>query len=198
MKYIIMADGKGTRWQNFNDIPKHLAMINGEPVIKRTVRLLKTIDDGCEVIITSHDPRYEIEGAVRYEPKNNVLEVDRFTCELIEDDITFLYGDTIYSEESIKTISEFKTDSVEFFGNKKSIVAVKIHDSEKFKEAFYKARNLFLDGKLEKCIGWQVYSAFLGRVIHGNDMDKEVAGSMILVNDYDFNTPKEYKELNEH
>ena len=29
MKYIIMADGKGTRWQNYNDIPKHLIEIGG-------------------------------------------------------------------------------------------------------------------------------------------------------------------------
>ena len=72
MKYIIMADGKGTRWQNYNDIPKHLALIDGEPVIKRTVRLIKETDPTSEVIITSHDERYEVEGASRYEPKNNV------------------------------------------------------------------------------------------------------------------------------
>ena len=41
MKYIIMADGKGTRWQNYNDIPKHFIEINGEKIIERTVRLLR-------------------------------------------------------------------------------------------------------------------------------------------------------------
>jgi len=40
MKYIIMADGKGTRWNNFNNIPKHFIEINGEKIIFRTVRLL--------------------------------------------------------------------------------------------------------------------------------------------------------------
>lgn len=193
-----MADGKGTRWKNYNDIPKHLATISGEPVIKRTVRLLKSIDKDCDIIITSHDSRYDVEGAKRYEPKNNVLEVDRFTVELIEDDITFLYGDTVYSEESIKKISEFKTDSVEFFGNKKSIVAVKIHDSKIFTDAFQKVRELFLDGKIEKCIGWQVYSAFLGREVYGDDRDKVIADNMAAINDYDFNTPKEYTKINEN
>lgn len=193
-----MADGKGTRWKNHNDIPKHLAEINGEPVIKRTVRLLNSIDKDCEVIITSHDKRYEIEGAKRYEPKNNVLEVDRFTVELVEDDITFLYGDTVYSEESIKLISEYKTDKVEFFGNSKSIVAVKIHDSVAFSEAFQKVRNLYLDGKIEKCIGWQVYSAFLGREIFGDERDKVISTNMMTINDYDFNTPKEYEKINEN
>ena len=40
MKYIIMCDGKGTRWKNYKDIPKHFVKINGEPLIKRTVRQL--------------------------------------------------------------------------------------------------------------------------------------------------------------
>ena len=196
MKYIIMADGKGTRWQNYNDIPKHLALIDGEPVIKRTVRLIKEADSTSEVIITSHDERYEVEGASRYEPKNNVLEVDRFTFELIEDDITFLYGDTVYSKEGIEKIASFVTDDVEFFGNEKSIVAVKIHDSKSFIDAFQKVRNLFLDGKIEKCIGWQVYSAYLDREIYGDERDKIIGNNMVKVVDSDFNTPKEYITIN--
>ena len=79
MKYIIMADGKGTRWQNYNDIPKHLIEIGGETLLGRTVRLLKEGDPNCDVIITSHDSRYEIPGAQRHEPLNNDLKIDRFT-----------------------------------------------------------------------------------------------------------------------
>ena len=30
MKYIIMADGSGTRWNNYGNIPKHLLKIDGE------------------------------------------------------------------------------------------------------------------------------------------------------------------------
>ena len=41
MKYIIMADGKGKRWNYYNDIPKHLIEIDGETLLERTVRLLK-------------------------------------------------------------------------------------------------------------------------------------------------------------
>ena len=59
MKYIIMADGKGTRWGNYQDIPKHLIQIGGETLLGRTVRLLNEKDPGCEVVITSHDERYE-------------------------------------------------------------------------------------------------------------------------------------------
>ena len=51
MKYIIMADVDGKRWNNYIGIPKHLIEINGEPILARTVRLLKEngIDD---IVIT--------------------------------------------------------------------------------------------------------------------------------------------------
>ena len=91
MLYIIMADGKGLRWNNYNDIPKHLITIDGESLLSRTVRLIKEREPEAEIVITSHNPQYEIDGARRYEPKNNVLEIDRFTAELIDDNICFLY-----------------------------------------------------------------------------------------------------------
>ena len=115
MKYIIMCDGKGTRWNNYKNITKHFIPINGEPLLQRTVRLFKSKDKNSEIIITSHDSNYEIEGAVRYEPKHNVLEIDRFTEELIEDQICFLYGDTYYPEETVDLIIKNKNDVCPYF-----------------------------------------------------------------------------------
>ena len=132
MKYIIMADGKGKRWHNYKNIPKHFIEVNGEKIIERTVRLLNEFDKDSEVIITSHDKRYEINGSKRYEPKHNILEIDRFTNELIEDNICFLYGDTYYSDKAMEKIIKINTDDLLFFGNGKSIVAIKIKDSNVF------------------------------------------------------------------
>lgn len=159
MKYIIMADGKGTRWGNYGNTTKHLFKIKGENLLQRTVRLLKTLGEK-DIVITSHNPKYEVEGAVRYEPKNNVLEIDRFTYELIEDDICFLYGDTYYTEEAIKSIVETKTDEIQFFGNKKSIVAVKIADGEIFKKHVDRVKDKYIKGEIQSCIGWQVYQSY--------------------------------------
>ena len=190
MKYIIMADGKGTRWQNYNDIPKHFIEINGETLLARTVRLLKQGDPGCEVIITSHDPRYEVEGATRYEPKNNHLEIDRFTEELIADNVCFLYGDTYYSEEAAETIIKTEADDILFFGNRRSIVAVKVADGELFRSHVERVRQLFMEGKIEKCIGWQVYQSFMGLPFG----DKKIESKYIILEDSteDFNSPEDY------
>lgn len=190
MKYIIMADGKGTRWQNYNDIPKHFIEINGETLLARTVRLLRQGDPECEVIITSHDPRYEVEGATRYEPENNHLEIDRFTEELIADDVCFLYGDTYYSEEAAETIIKTVADDILFFGNQRSIVAVKVADGELFRSHVDRVRQLFIEGKIEKCIGWQVYQSFIGLPFG----EKKIESKYIILEDSteDFNSPEDY------
>lgn len=191
MKYVIMADGKGKRWNNYDNIPKHFVVINGEMVIQRVVRLIRKFDQDADVIITSHDPRYEIEGARRYEPKNNVLEVDRFTEELIEDNMCFLYGDTYYSEEAMQTIVDTKVDDIQFFGNGKSIVAIKIKDSELFRYHVQNVRKLFLKGEIKQCIGWQVYQSFLNLPFG----IKQIVDKYIYINDntQDFNTPDDLK-----
>lgn len=192
MKYIIMADGKGTRWNNYNDIPKHFIEVNGETILARTVRLLHEFDNEAEVIITSHDPRYEIEGAKRYEPLNNHYEVDRFTEELIEDNVCFLYGDTFYTEDAINTIVNSEVKDILFFGNEKSIVAVKAKDGALFKSHVDRVRKLFIDGKIEKCIGWQVYQSFTGLPF----IEKIIGEKFVVISDNteDFNTPDEYKK----
>lgn len=195
MKYIIMADGKGTRWQNYNDIPKHFIEIGGETLLGRTVRLLNEGDEAADVIITSHDPRYEVPGARRYEPLNNHLEIDRFTEELIEDNVCFLYGDTYYSQEAMDTILNTETEEMIFFGNERSIVAIKVKDGDLFRSHVDNVRRLFLEGKIEKCIGWQVYQSYTGLPFG----EKKIGPSYIVLEDgtEDFNSPEDLAKRKE-
>ena len=190
MKYIIMADGEGTRWNNYHNIPKHLIEIDGETLLTRTVRLLRENDARADIVITSHDPRYEVPGARRYEPQNNHLEIDRFTEELIADDVCFLYGDTFYSESVIQKIADTPAEKLLFFGNERSIVAIKVADGALFRQHVDRVRALFLAGKIEKCIGWQVYQSFEGLPFG----EKTIAADYILIQDgtEDFNSPADY------
>lgn len=187
MKYVIMADGKGTRWNNFNEIPKHFIEIDGERIIDRCVRLLKENDSSCEIIITSHDPRYDIPGTTRYEPLNNILEIDRFTSELICDNICFMYGDTYYSENAIKTVTETPAEDILFFGNSRSIIAVKVSDGGLFRMHVDRVRKLYLEGKLKTCKGWQVYQSFTGLA------PDTIGDNFVFIEDSsrDFNSPED-------
>lgn len=197
MRIVIMADGKGTRWNNYMGVPKHLIEIDGEPVIGRTVRLLREVADSTgsdvEIIITSHDERYEFDGARRYEPQNNHYEIDRFTEELVQDDMCFLYGDTLYDKETLKDILTNEADSLMFYGNDKSIVAVKVSLAEDFREHFNRIKRMYLDGKIEKCKGWQIYQSATGQ----DPREKPVPGELFIRVDEattDINTPEEYEE----
>lgn len=194
MKYIIMADGKGSRWNNYNGTPKHLININGETLLERTVRLIKKYDDKSRVIITSHDPRYEVEGAIRYEPKNNIIEIDRFTKELIEDNICFLYGDTYYSEEAIKLVINKRLEDITFFGTYKSIVAIRINDSTIFKKHLEKVRRLYINGKIDECIGWQIYQSYANIPFKTKEIDEKYY-VVIADETMDFNSPNDFNEL---
>lgn len=189
MKYIIMADGKGNRWNNYNDIPKHFIRIGEETLLERTVRLIKEREPTSDVFITSHDPRYEVEGAKRYEPQNNVLEIDRFTEELIEDNICFLYGDTFYSEEAMERITKEAVEDILFFGNERSIVAIKVKDGELFRYHVNHVRQLFLQDKIKSCKGWQVYQSFLNLPYD----EKQICEKYVYIKDQtrDFNSPKD-------
>lgn len=196
MKYIIMADGKGTRWNNSLGIPKHLVEIEGERLLDRTVRQIRSHDQKAEIIITSHDERYDIPGATRYEPKNNVLEIDRFTYELIEDNVCFLYGDTFYTEPAMDTIVNTPTDKVLFFGSERSIVAIKVATADVFKECIDQVKKLFIEGKIKNCIGWQTYQCF-----NGYEYDvKRVGDNYVLIDDktLNINNLEDFQSMNEN
>ena len=191
MKYIIMADGEGKRWKNYNGLPKHLIPVDGEPIIKRTIDQIRSIDDRGDIIITSHNESYEFEGAKRYEPESNHLEIDRFTEELIEDNICCLYGDTYDTDRCLCRISEEDCGQLSFFGNEKSIVAVKIRCGEEFRKHKNIVRDLYIQGKIDNCIGWQVYQSYAGLEI-GND--KKIGKYFINISQetFDINTPEDY------
>ncbi|MGM9591418.1 MAG: hypothetical protein ACI3VK_01710 [Oscillospiraceae bacterium] len=194
MRYVIMADGKGSRWNNFLGHDKHDIRIGGETLLERTVRLVHENDASAEVMITSHNSALCIDGAQRYEPKNNVLEIDRFTAELIGDDMCFLYGDVLYSEEAVRVIVGSRgREPLLFCGSEKSICAVLVRDGELFRGLYLEIRRLFLEGKISECKGWQVYHLYAGLPLES----RETGPDYILVDSFtrDFNTPEDYLEF---
>ena len=122
MKYIIMCGGKYDWWET----PKHLTKVNGEPLVARTIRLLK--ENGVEdIAISSKDERFDGFGVPRLEHENNFevkggkkisgYWVDAFYPS--DEPITYLYGDVYYSNECIKTIINTPTNDILFFASTK-------------------------------------------------------------------------------
>ena len=198
MRYVIMANGQGTRWKMFQGVPKHLIEIEGETLLQRTTRLVHELDPDGEVIISSSNPDCVAVGAERYVPKRNELEIDRFVPELMCNDMIFLYGDTFYTKESLSKIIGEPTDKLMFFGNEKSIVAIKIHDAEVMRHCFNEVRQSYIDGKIDACKGWQVYHHYIEKHHHAKlHRAHEIGADFMRTDDAtgDFNTPEDWLDF---
>lgn len=197
MTYIILADSNNIH--SFKT-PRQLIEINGEKLIQRTIRLLK--ENGIkDIIITSHDKRFDNLGAVRYEPlfndhkpkENKGYWLSAFPIELIDEPLTFLLGDVYYSENAIKTIVNTKTASILFFCTSKKNgysdkyikhhdepLGFKVEDYNLFKNSIYEVKKLKDLGKTNRePITWELY-----RFINNIDVNKhELTNNYIAIND---------------
>lgn len=197
MKYVIMADSVN---KQFFETPRQLTKINGEPIIKRTIRLLKE-NNINDIIITSHDKRFDNLGAIRYEPKNNNHNwesekrkgywLNAFTRELLVEPICFLFGDVYYSENAIKIIVETEAKDNLFFCTYKNKdkryikqhdepLAYKVVDCESFKKHIDIVKKMFDEGKtIRHPISWELYRSLNNQDVNIHTMTK----NYVAIND---------------
>lgn len=210
-KYIILADSDNI--EPFKT-PRQLTKINEETLIERTIRLLK--ENGIEdILITSHDPRFNNLGAVRYEPLYNDYKpkedkgywVSAFPIELINEPIVFLLGDVYYSEQAIRTIVNSETDSILYFCSyqNESEKYIKHHDEpfgfkvvdcELFKKNIEIMKRFKDSGEAERePIAWELY-----RSINNQNVKKHImTDNYIAINDEscDIDTLEDVERLKE-
>ena len=191
MRYIIMANGKGSRWKDDSDMPKHLASIHGESLLERIVRQLIELK-ASDIVITASNPRYTVFGAHRHEPASDKFEIDRFTTELIADDCCFLYGDTFYTDEAMRTIVKLPVSDLMFVGSARSIVAVVVKKREPFEKALFEVRDAVERGELEDARGWEVYNAYTDKPLDSRKASKKY---LIIDGTKNINTVEDYYEL---
>ena len=197
-KYIILADSS----IGF-ETPRQLTKINDETIIERTIRLLK--ENGIKnIIITSHDKRFDNLGATRYEPLYNYYVpnymdyklnkgywLNAFPIELLNEPITFLFGDVYYSENAIKKIVETKAKNNLFFcsyenKNEKYIkcydepLAYKVVDYITFKEHIDRVKTMKDKGLCcREPIVWELY-----RSLNNQDINiHKMTNNYIAIND---------------
>lgn len=208
VKYIILADSS----VGF-ETPRQLSVVCGEPIIKRTIRLLK--ENGIkDILITSHDKRFDNLGVERYEPKHNDWNAEKktgywlnaFPIELLNEPICFLFGDVYYSENAIKTIIKTPTKTTLFFcsydnKDKKYIkhhdepLAYKVQDYKLFKKHIEIVKELKDKGECcREPIVWELYRSINGQNINIHEMTK----NYIAINDEscDIDTIEDIKSLN--
>lgn len=209
MKYIIMCGGSYELWQT----PRQLIEIHGEPIVKRTIRLLR--ENGVEdIAISSNDPRFEDLGVPvlhhenRYQGDidgdNNGLWTDAFYPS--EEPICYLFGDVVFSPEAIKTIVETDTYDIEFFGSAPPFApeyikqwaepfALKVVDQFHLRSAIFLTEAFYKQGMFRrKPIMWELWQVI--KIHQLNDIDYS---SYVVINDYtcDIDFPWEVERFEE-
>lgn len=197
MKYVIMAAGHSTRWKSA--IPKQMAIVNYEPVLYRTVRLLRS--RGIEPIVTArHAGQWNIFNEFITSP--NEVEIDRIWGARSLCPAIFLYGDCYYSTSAIDTIVSNEQDWA-FFG-RRTRSRIKPH-GELFaiKANSYvirvakQLRADYLSGVVDRCIGWDLFWRCIG--MHTRIRTRRVMSQARLteINDEtdDFDSVREYRRF---
>lgn len=187
MEYVIMAGGPATRWKNYNNTTKHLIKIGNENLLERIVRQLKEngIDD---ISITSDNPLYEVEGAKRNKMIYDNKMYNMFYYQSLNHEVTFLYGDTFYTDDIMKKIIGTKTNDNLFFGTSDSIIAVKVVDYKKFKKHVEDMKDYAVNRA-----GWALYR----KINNLPDNDYTQCLNFVKVDEevINVNTPKDYEKL---
>lgn len=205
MKYIIMAGGHYRTWET----PRHLLPFMGEPIIARTIRLLR--ENGIEdIAISSDNEVFEQFGVpvLRHENsydtwKYNECEGHWCDCFYPTNEPTcYIFGDVVFSENAIRTIVQKETDDIAFFGSASPFArcypkcwiepfAFKVTNTDHLHRAIEDVKRLEAEGRFgRKPIAWEVWN-----VIHrGPDGDvNTVGGDYDIINDWtcDIDKPEE-------
>jgi NDP-sugar pyrophosphorylase family protein len=213
MNAIIIAAGEASRWKNYKGIPKHLIEIDGEPILHRTVRLLRENNVEKITVVGPQDDRYKIKGSELYVPKKNKAHVDAdkfLNSESLWDTkgrTVVFYGDVYFTEKAIKTIVNHEGEDWILFCRFNASEFTGTRWGECFAQSFYPKdhgrhkSNLLLiaeeykKGSIKRCGGWEHYRAMCNAPLDAK-FHKDY-GNSIVIDDWtdDFDYPKDYKRF---
>ena len=192
-KYIIMCGGHYPKWNT----PRQLIEIYDEPIIARTIRMLKELGINDISISTDNDVFKQF-GVPILKHNNDYYAIeynnyDGYWCNAFyptTEPTCYLFGDVVYSDMALRTIVEYETDDIMFFGSKAPFAknypkfyvepfAFKVANTEKLRWAIKEVKRLDSVGAFHrKPIAWELWN-----VICGTDPNI-INNSYVAINDY--------------
>jgi NDP-sugar pyrophosphorylase family protein len=193
-KYIIMCGGGYWKWPT----PKHMSIVGGEPLVARTIRLLR--EQGVsDISISSNNEIFEQFGVpVLHHDNQYFLTKDSGATSPwldafypMTEPVCYIFGDVVFSPDAIKTIVETEVDSIEFFASAPPFAeiypkkwaepfAYKVKDTKRFFEMIEKTKEYDRQGKFHRqAVSWELW-----QVIKGTKLDKIDFTNYTAINDY--------------
>lgn len=211
-RIVIIAAGDATRWANYMGVPKHYAVINGEPIIERIVRLL--VERGQhDIWVVSKG--YKIRGVQHYRPTLNKdnHDADKF---ISSSDLwhkrkrtIVLYGDVYFTENALDTILADENQLYRLFCRPTGNKAFGYPYGECFALSFYPVDHEFIRYCLQRLVhlyradvisrigGWELTRLMANVPIGQMEKHKTKLSNYIVINDQtnDIDYPSDYENV---
>lgn len=208
-KYIIMCGGQYEQWQS----PRQFVEYKGEPIIERTIRLLR--ENGItDISISTNDRRFERLNVPILKHKNDYCargynDSEGMWCDCFyqtDEPCCYLFGDVLFSPKAIQTIVEYETDDIMLFGSKPPFAdnypkiyiepfCFKVQNQKHLHDSIREVKRLYdIDYFKREPIAWELWS-----VIKDTDPN-DINYSYFGINDYtcDIDNPNEIAEVARH
>ena len=208
MQYIIMCGGQYDKW----DKPKQLVEVGGEPLVARTIRLLRECGVEDIAISTTHSgfSDFGVPVLLHNNPYRLGLNQDYndwlSAFYPITEPTCFIFGDVVFSKYAIQTIVETETDDIEFFASAEPLAdiypkkwaepfAYKVVNIQKFFACIEKAKQYEKEGRFyRKPVSWELW-----QVIKGTPLGVVKYDNYTAINDWscDIDSPEDIKLFKE-
>lgn len=211
MRYIIMCGGSYEKW----DRPKQLVKIHGEPLVARTIRLLKEAGvSNNDIAISTNNVRdfvgkFGVTIVKHHNPYYLPKDSDAKTPWLdafypTKRPVCYIFGDVVFSPAAIKKIVETDTEDIEFFASAPPFAsnyskewaepfAFKVADTNHFFSAIQQTLEYEKQGKFyRQPVSWELW-----QVIKGTKLGVVDYTNYTVINDYtcDIDTPEDIKKF---
>lgn len=204
MKYIIMCGGQYAAWET----PRQLTIINGESIVERSVRLLRS--EGVEdIAISSTNTAFAFLGVPLLMHRNDYVQYDdaKYWVDAfypMSEPVCYIWGDVFFSPEAIHTIVTTDTESVSFYASVPPFsgkyikpwaepFAMKVRDTRMFFRAVERTKKLQDEGAFNRVpIAWELWN-----VINGYNLNMVNYDGIVAINDYtcDIDTPEDVERI---
>ena len=205
-KFIIMCGGKYDKWET----PKQLTMVKGEPLVARTIRMLR--EQGVEdIAISTNQPGFEDFGVpvLTHDNEYRLGQVDAYGHWLnafypTKEPVCYLFGDVVFSRYAIDRIVGTEVEDIMFFASAPPFdikytkmwaepFAYKVVDTEKFFDAIERTKKYDSEGCFYRmAVSWELWQVIKRTPLNRIDYENYVA-----INDYtcDIDSPEDLQKM---
>lgn len=188
MRTVIMAAGPGERWGDHCGVPKQLVEIDGEPILRRTIRQVHEWTGQAPVVTV---PQSGFFGELSAEEivGSGVVEIRKFLNVTFDEPTLYLWGDVYFSDAAMRTI--FATEDTPVFYGRYGGNAVKtwgeLFAARLDRDAILKAKALSLiHRQLPRCASWELYRMVSGYPLHEHVVGRNFVEIDDETDDFDY------------